>query len=162
MKTITSILLIGMALIILPSHDRIESPEIDVDNPQPFDINDYTWLAGHWIGEGFGGLSEEMWSMPEEGTMMGMFRQVNDDKVVFYEFLLLDKDGLKLKHFQPDLTGWETKDKYVTFPMIEYSKTKIALKGLVYELKSENEMEIRLRLKEGDEVRTEVFTLRRQ
>jgi len=162
MKTITSILLIGIALIVLPSHDRIEIPMTEEDSPMPFNIDDYTWLAGHWIGEGFGGLSEEMWSLPEDGTMMGMFRQVNDGKLVFYEFLLLDKDGLKLKHFEPDLKGWETKDEYVTFPMIEYTKDKIVLKGLVYEKKSETEMEIRLKLKEGDEIRTEVFSLRRQ
>ena len=126
-----------------------------------FDINDFSWLSGHWTGEGFGGVSEEIWSPPADGTMMGMFRQLNDEKLVFYEFLLLDETGLRLKHFHPDLKGWETKDEFVTFEMVEYTKKKIVLKGLEFELKSKNEMEIRLSMRQGDEVKTEVFNMKR-
>lgn len=162
MKTITSVLLLAVALLVLPSHDRIDYPTEGANTLKSFNIDDYHWLAGHWVGEGFGGLSEELWALPEDGTMMGMFRQVNDGKLVFYEFMLLDKDGLKLKHFEPDLKGWETKDEYVTFPMVEFTENKIVLKGLVYEKKSETEMEIRLKLKTGNEIKTEVFSLRRK
>ena len=126
-----------------------------------FDINDYSWLVGHWKGEGFGGVSEEMWSPPADGTMMGMFRQLNDDKLVFYEFLLLDETGLRLKHFHPDLKGWETQDEFVTFEMVEYTKNKLVLKGLEFELVDPNKMDIRLRMKYGDEVKTEVFKMER-
>ena len=126
-----------------------------------FDIDDYSWLVGHWKGEGFGGVSEEMWSPPADGTMMGMFRQLDHDKLVFYEFLLLDENGLRLKHFHPDLKGWETKDEYVTFEMVEFSKNKLVLKGLEFELIEPNKMEIRLRMKYGDEMKTEVFKMKR-
>ena len=129
-----------------------------------FDINDYAWLAGSWTGDGFGGTSEEMWSPPSaDGTMMGVYRHHKaDGSLNFYEFLVLDSTGLRLKHFTPDLVGWETKEKFITFEMVDFTKDKIELKGLVFERKSKNELEIRLRLKYGDEVKTEVFKMKRR
>ena len=51
-----------------------------------FDINNYTWLAGHWTGDGFGGVSDEVWSLPADGVMMGMYRNIQDGKVVLRHF----------------------------------------------------------------------------
>ena len=94
--------------------------------------------------------------------MMGMYRHLDaEGKITFYEFLLLDETGLRLKHFTPDLIGWETKEEFVTFEMVEYNQDKIELKGLTFERKSEDEMEIRLRLRKGDVVETEVFSMKR-
>ncbi|HCM75435.1 MAG TPA: hypothetical protein DIS90_03575 [Cytophagales bacterium] len=125
---------------------------------------DYAWLAGSWVGDGFGGTSEEIWSPPSaDGTMMGVYRHHNaDGSLNFYEFLTLDKTGMKLKHFTPELVGWETKEKYVTFEMVEVTKDKIELKGLIFERKSESEMEIRLKMRQGDEIKTEVFKMKRR
>lgn len=134
------------------------------DPKKPFDINDYQWLAGAWVGDGFGGKSEEIWSKPSaDGTMMGTYRHhKGDGSLNFYEFMVLDKTGLRLKHFTPELVGWETKEDFVTFEMIDYTPDKIELKGLVFERKSDTEMEIRLKLKYGEEVKTEVFKMRRK
>ncbi|HBZ38311.1 MAG TPA: hypothetical protein DF712_08520 [Balneola sp.] len=126
---------------------------------QEFDINDYTWLVGSWEGDGFGGTSEEIWSVPHNGTMMGMYRHIKNGELIFYEFLLLDESGLRLKHFHPDLKGWEEKDETTFFKMIDYSSTKIEMKGLIFEKKSENQMEIRLKLNRNGNIETEVFTM---
>lgn len=138
------------------------STNIKHDTAPRFDIKNYTWLAGAWEGEIFGGDFEETWELPVDGTMMGMFRHSKDDKIVFYEFLLLDEHGMRLKHFNPDLTGWETKEDMVTFEMISFTKDKLEMKGLVFERKSDNELEVSLRLRQGEEVYTEVFTMRRK
>lgn len=130
-----------------------------------FDINDYAWLAGSWVGDGFGGTSEEMWSPPSaDGKMMGVFRHhKSDGSLNFYEFLVLDETGLRLKHFTPDLIGWETKEKFVTFHMVNFTKDKIELKGLSFERTSDNELEIRLRMRYSEErVETEVFRMKRR
>lgn len=126
-------------------------------------VPEYAWLAGSWTGDGFGGTSEESWSLPSpDGTMMGMYRHLDaEGELTFYEFLILDETGLRLKHFTPDFIGWETKEEFVTFEMVEYNKDKIELKGLIFERKSENEMEIRLKLRKGDVVETEVFKMKR-
>lgn len=127
-----------------------------------FNIEEYSWLVGSWKGDGFGGISEEIWSKPDSGTMMGMYRHIKDGKLVFYEFLLLNETGLRLKHFHPDLKGWEEKDETTFFEMIDYSPTKIELKGLSFEKKSENTMEIRLKLNRNGKIETEVFNMIRQ
>ena len=124
----------------------------------------YAWLAGSWTGDGFGGVSEEMWSPPSaDGTMMGVYRHhKGDGSLNFYEFLTLDSSGMKLKHFHPDLTGWETKEDFLHFELVEFTENKIVLKGLVFERLSDTEMEIRLDLKNGDKKWTEVFKMTRQ
>ena len=90
--------------------------------PPAATIADMAWLAGHWTGQALGGTSEEMWSPPAHGTMMGMYRLLRDGKPVFYELLtLVEENGslvLRLKHFNADLTGWEEKDKSLSFPLV--------------------------------------------
>ena len=124
----------------------------------------YAWLAGNWVGDGFGGTSEELWSQPSaDGTMMGTYRHhKGDGSLNFYEFMVMDSTGLRLKHFNPDMVGWETKEDFVHFELIEFTENKIILKGLVFELKSDIEMEIRLDLKNGDKQWTEIFKMRRK
>ena len=58
-------------------------------------IADMAWLAGHWIGGGLGGLTEEVWSPPRNGVMMGMFRLVRDGKPIFYELLIRRVSALR-------------------------------------------------------------------
>ena len=133
-----------------------------VPEKKPFNINDYSWLTGSWIGDGFGGTSEEIWSPPNKGTMMGMYRHHNKDgELVFYEFMLLDESGMKIKHFNADMSAWEDTEKFINFEMVEYSADMIILKGLTFERKSDNEVEIRLKMHYGEDIRTEVFNLKR-
>lgn len=129
-----------------------------IENPE---ISDFGWLAGNWVGDGFGGVSQEAWTEPSAGSMIGSYKHYKDGKVTFYEILHIAKNegkiSLKLKHFNPDLTGWEEKDDFVEFPFVSATPTKIEFKGLSYELVEEDKMEIRLRLNRGGEVSTEVF-----
>jgi hypothetical protein len=153
----TFLFILGLAVSIL----SLSEAPASIDEI-PFDINDYTWLVGSWEGDGFGGVSHETWEKPINGTMMGMYRHINaKGELVFYEFLLLDKTGLRLKHFNPDLTGWEEKDDIITFEMISFSEDKIELKGLTFERTSETEMVISLRMSRGGEPHTEVFSMKR-
>jgi len=124
----------------------------------------YKWLQGHWVGDGFGGTSEEVWSAPStDGTMMGCYRHFKaDGSVNFYEFLLLDSAGLRLKHFNPNFEGWEEKEDFLHFKKLEVTKTKVILQGLIYERISDDEMKIYLDMKAKDGKRTEVFTMRRK
>jgi hypothetical protein len=124
----------------------------------------YAWLAGSWTGDGFGGTSEELWSKPSaDGTMMGTYRHhKGDGSLNFYEFMVMDSTGLRLKHFTPEMVSWETKEDFVHFKAIEFTENTIVLKGLVFERLSDTEMEIRLDLKNGDKDWTEVFKMTRK
>lgn len=109
------------------------------DRSAPATLAEAAFLEGTWVGEGLGGQVEEVWSSAQAGAMMGMFRTAKDGKPGFYEFFLIVEDGgtlvLRLKHFNPDLTGWEEKDKQVTFRFIKTEPNKLYFDGLTYERK---------------------------
>ncbi len=123
----------------------------------------YAWLAGRWIGEGLGGTTETLWSPPaEDGTMVGVFRLFNaDGSIMVYQFLLLDEDGLRIKHFNSELKGWESQEEYVTFEMVNFTEEKIEMKSLVYEKISQDEIETRLEVSRDGKIMTETLTKRR-
>ncbi len=68
--------------------------------------------------------------------MMGMFRQINNGKTVFYELMtLVEENGsivMRLKHFNPNLTGWEEKDKTVDFKFVGKKDGVIHFEGMAF------------------------------
>lgn len=122
-----------------------------------------SWLEGTWRGEGFGGTMEEIWSAPDaDGNMIGMFRYFdNESNLGFMEFWLLDSTGMKLKHFNPDMTGWEEKDGFMHFTFIESPGKMLKLDGLIYEQLSDNKIKISLDIKHEDEHIKEVFVMKK-
>ncbi len=93
-------------------------------------------MEGVWEGPAFGGVSEEIWSKPSAGTMMGVYRSIEKGKVTFYEIdLLVEAEGsleMRLKHFHPDLKGWEEKDEVRVFPLIKLEQDAIYFDGMTY------------------------------
>jgi hypothetical protein len=123
------------------------------------------WLVGHWRGTGLGGVSEEMWSEPAGGVMMGMYRLVINGKPSFYEFIHLAEDNgslvMKLKHFNADLTAWEEKDRFVTFRLVKLGVNEAHFDGLTFR-RSADRLQIFLALRDKDgKVREEAFQLDR-
>ena len=108
----------------------LDSPE----NTPKADIQDLSWMVGRWEGKGFGGIVEESWNPAIGGTMVGSFRLVKDEAPVFYELLVIVPEGeslaYKVKHFNPDLTGWEEKEESVSFPLIRLEKDTAYFDGL--------------------------------
>lgn len=99
-------------------------------------IEDVAWIAGHWHGEAFGGLSEEIWSPPLAGAMMGVYRSIENGAVRFYEILqIVPEEGslsLRLKHFDSDLTGWEEKDEVRAFPLVKVEPGVAWFEGMTF------------------------------
>jgi hypothetical protein len=94
--------------------------------------------------------------------MMGMFRLRKGEAIVFYEFLtLVERDGtvvLKLKHFNPDLTGWEEKTGMVTFRLLKLTPDEASFGGLTFRRMGSDRMQIFLALRDKDgNVREEAF-----
>ncbi len=100
-------------------------------------IDAMSWLAGTWTGAGLGGDTEEIWSSPRAGVMMGVYRLIRDGEPVFYEIMTLSEiDGsleLRLKHFHADLRGWEERDDSVAFALVARSKGRFCFDGLTLE-----------------------------
>lgn len=97
-------------------------------------IADLEWLAGEWTGEGFDSVLHENYSKPVGGQMAAHFYAAKDGKPRFYEFELITQVGNSLefwvKHFNPDMTGWEEKGDFVRFPLVAVEKDVWYFDGL--------------------------------
>lgn len=129
-------------------------------------IADMEWLAGGWTGTGLGGISEEIWSKPVGGVMMGTYRLIKSDKPVFYEMMLLiEREGtlvLRLKHFNPEFVGWEEKDKSVDFKFVKKDGNRVFFSGLTFEQAGKSDLNIYLALRQKDgTLKEEVFKMKR-
>jgi hypothetical protein len=92
----------------------------------PARIADFAWLEGTWVGEGFGAELRETFSQAVGGQMPGHFSVVSKGKPSMYEFEMLAEVGpsleYRVRHFNPDMTAWEEKDKFVRFPLVAVEK----------------------------------------
>jgi hypothetical protein len=132
----------------------------------PATLADMAWLAGHWRGPALGGESEEIWSPPRAGSMMGMYRLIRDGKTVFYELqTLVEENGsliLRLKHFNPDLTGWEEKQKTIDFPLVSLGKGAVHFEEMSFHPTGDSSMTVYLAIQGKDgAVHEEAFSYAR-
>ena len=127
-------------------------------------IDDFAWLAGHWRGEGLGGVCEEVWSEPLAGTMMGSFRLVVDGEISFYELMVLGPDSegmaLKVKHFSKDFVAWEDKEGAVRFRLESVEPNDAQFSGLTMNRKGDK-LDLSIRMRSGSTTRWEPITLQR-
>jgi hypothetical protein len=128
-------------------------------------IEDAGWLAGRWVGEGFGGDMEEAWAPPVGGQMIGHFRYWRDGQPQFYEFMIIDvADGglrMRLKHFNPDFTTWEEREQWTTFEPVSVSDGHIVFNGLTIVREAPDRMVMTIRIRRGDTVGEEVLRFQR-
>ena len=128
-------------------------------------IEDLAWLEGHWKGEGLGGTLEEIWTAPAAGKMMGMFRLVKEGEPMFYEIISLGVfDGemaMRLKHVNPDMTGWEERNDFVKFRWIGVIDGVHHFSGLALRRDGDDRLTMFLALKNKEGVREHVLTLER-
>jgi len=104
--------------------------------PPPARIDAASWLEGDWLGQGLGGTSEEAWLAPFAGSMGGVYRGTRDGRVTFFEITTLMEWGTSLlfrvKHFAPDLRGWEPQERTVDFPLVRAAPGVLFLSGMTY------------------------------
>ncbi len=118
-------------------HQTPNTLKLPADGVRPSaKIADLVWLQGQWQGEGLGGTMEEVWSAPAGGAMVGYFRLAREGEPAFYEIMtLLEIDGsveMRLKHVNPDMTGWEEKAAFVTFRLVRHDSTGAYFEGLTF------------------------------
>lgn len=123
------------------------------------------WLTGHWRGEAFGGLIEEIWTPALGTSMMGAFKLVVEGQVQFYEIETISQvnDTLmfRLKHFNKDLTGWEEKDKTVDFKLVKVTDNKVYFNGLTLERINDKEINIYVAIEQEGNTTEEKFNYKR-
>ncbi|MEZ4853174.1 DUF6265 family protein [Flavobacterium sp.] len=109
-------------------------------------LQDVEWISGTWRGEAMGGICEEFWDKPSAGTMLFCFKFIENGKVVFYELGHIKQIDnslvLEIKHFGPDLKGWEKQDEKESFQLVKIESNKVYFDRFTFEKVSENEMNI--------------------
>jgi hypothetical protein len=95
-----------------------------------------SWIAGDWTGNGLGGVAEEAWLVPAAASLAGVFRATRGGQVTFYELMTVIEVGaslaFRLKHFAPDLRGWESPEQAVDFALVRASPSTLHFDGLTY------------------------------
>ncbi|GAB2489513.1 hypothetical protein GCM10027164_18540 [Algoriphagus taiwanensis] len=124
-------------------------------------VEDFSWMVGYWSGPGLGGECEEVWMPAVDGHMIGTFRFWEKGKLIFSEFMNLVQEGesvsMKLKHFGADLSGWEEKEEWTTFELIEMGDQKVWLNGMTIERKGD-QLVFQVNISNGAEAQIETFT----
>ncbi|GAB3646799.1 hypothetical protein GCM10028791_07670 [Echinicola sediminis] len=109
--------------------------KLEKDEPAAMgQLEDLSWLVGYWKGTGFGGECDELWLPPQGNSMTGIFRFVEEGKLIFSEYMaIVEEEGrlyLKVKHFNGDFSPWEDKDKWVNFRFIKSEGKTAYFSGL--------------------------------
>ena len=138
----------------------------DPDTRVPASLEDVAWMVGSWTGDAFGGTFEQTWNPASVGSMVGMFKLINDDDINFYELLLLvEEEGslsLKVKHFTPAFAAWEEKADYVHFRLVGIGSGVVHFSGLSFYQVSDDEMHGYIAMRTEDGVREEKLVYRRR
>jgi hypothetical protein len=74
-------------------------------------LANFAWLDGRWQGNWGPRVAEQTWMAPKAGVMVGVFREIGNDKTLVIELFSLVEtpDGIEYRsrHFTPSLAPWE-------------------------------------------------------
>ena len=172
MKGTWKVMAILSGILLLPSMVRGQSAQTpntlrlgeSVARPKAT-LADLKLLVGHWRGGFLGSTAEEVWLPAAGGSMLGVARLFKEKEVVFYEIMIaLEEEGsvsIKLKHFHPDLKGWEEKNETVTFRFVKANENTIWFEGLTFRKGQDGSLQgfIAIQHKDGS-VKEESFSYR--
>lgn len=129
------------------------------------DLSQIDWMEGHWQGDAFGGIAEEIWSPPHGGSMMFSFKHISEGKVNFYEFGHIQQVAetliFQLKHFDVDLKGWEKKDEMVSANLVKVDGNRFYFDDFTFEKISDDEINIYVVVEEAGKAEEVKFNYKR-
>ncbi len=123
-------------------------------NAQTFtaNIKDLAFMRGKWFVKHQWGDMEEYWGEPIGNNMISSYRCVQNGKVVFYEFVVIEQTDsvpvMILRHFKPASIGWEDKEHPNHYPLICISTNKATFKSsdgvvtLTYQLIADDKLDV--------------------
>lgn len=152
MRSLVPIACIALSVCQAAAAHAVETPPrrtldaVEGQAPAAARLADLSWLVAHWRGEGFGGTAEEQWLPPAGGAMLGTFRLIVGGAVRFYEIMTLVQEGehvsLRLKHFHPDLVGWEEREEVRSFRLLRLREHEAHFEGFSFRVDATGELEI--------------------
>jgi hypothetical protein len=104
--------MLALAAALFPADASAQNPDLS-----PATTRDFAWLAGTWEGHmvGRSGAVDITFTQPRAGTITGVMRLVDNDKVLVVELLsIVDTPGgteMRFRHFSPSLDAYEPQFK---------------------------------------------------
>ncbi len=96
-------------------------------------LADLSWLAGRWIDDSGGNLSEEIWTAPAGDSIVGMWRYVSGGKTRIFELLTISVETggivMRLRHFDPELVAREGKETPVELSLVAWTPGEASFEG---------------------------------
>ena len=121
------------AFIVLLQAAPAPSPAAPPAAPVRAVLADVAWIAGHWVDDSGGNLSEEVWVAPSGDSMIGMWRYVASGKLRISEALSILQDGtglaFRLRHFDPRMVAREEKDDPLVLRLISRGDREAVFEG---------------------------------
>ena len=138
-------------------------------------LQELAWIAGHWVGDQDGDVSEETWTEPLGDSMIGMWRWVSGGRLKLYESLALVETAegvvMRLRHLGPDGVSREDKDRAVNLRLVGGGERKAVFEGtepqgtlrLSYELAAPDSLRVVLEKQStGQAPKSESFVFKRR
>lgn len=125
----------ALVLVVLAARPAAAAEPSPVPPPAPAAarLADLAWIAGHWVDESGGNLSEEIWTEPAGESMTGLWRYVSKGRLAVQELLSIADDrgrpALRLRHFDPKMVAREEKDAPVTLPLVSWKPNEAVFEG---------------------------------
>ena len=134
--------------------------------PPSHSFDDMALLIGTWRGTAFGNTFEASWLPPSAGSMVGTFKLMDGDTVVFYELLVLKPDaegrfGMRVKHFTDEFIAWEEKGDFVHFRFVDAASDALHFSGISFYRRGPDAMDAYIVMRSGEDFREEKLTYRR-
>lgn len=155
-RLLPALLLPAVLMLSAPLHAQETQGLPEGHVPPPASVAQMDWLVGRWEGTGIeGARAVESWLAPFGSTMVGTFVQADaTGGIMFSEHMYLaEEDGslvLKLKHFNPDLTGWEDAEGMQRFRLIAVEPCRALFSGLTIRCDGEGRLLIAVRMRARD------------
>lgn len=130
------------------------------------DFADMALLVGTWQGTAFGNTFEASWAPPSAGSMLGTFKLMDGDTVVFYELLVIKPDadgrfGMRVKHFTDEFVAWEEKPDFTQFRFVAAEPEALHFSGISFYRRGADAMDAYIVMRRGEEVREEKLVYQR-
>ncbi len=138
----------------------------DGETPPSHTFDDMTLLIGSWRGTAFGNTFEASWAPPSAGSMVGTFKLMDGNTVVFYELLVLKPDaegrfGMRVKHFTDEFVAWEEKGDFVQFRFVDAASDALHFSGISFYRRGPDMMDTYIVMRSGEKIREEKLIYRR-
>lgn len=119
-----------LALCVIAPAGAVRASEAPATTPA---LAQVAWIAGHWVDESGGALSEEIWTEPSGDSMIGMWRYSAKGKLQIFELLSITQEEggpvFRLRHFDPRMVAREDKGAPLALKLVALKEREAAFEG---------------------------------